>query len=88
MIDRFSVSFYNQWAELSRQNNWNDFTVINVELEQEAYLGCVEMRVGLLGLNVTLMFMYDTAVRDVITKEAIDIVDKLNQEGPQGRTNG
>lgn len=69
-------SFYEQWSTLFRRQNWNDFTVIKIAGELARYSDRWEVELALLGVQVTITYVYSSrfnskmnSLRDSIESE-------------------
>lgn len=63
---RFFFAFYEQWSaflSLGTQN-WIDFTFIKLQGEVAPYSGRVELEMALLGLHLTVTYVYDQSFND------------------------
>jgi hypothetical protein len=56
---RFFCTVREQWSSMFRRTNWTDFTFVWLEVENAPYSGRCELYVGLLGVLVTLTYVYD-----------------------------
>lgn len=75
----WKVSFWNDWDSVwpwSRVN-WRNFTIINLHLEYDAYLGFprFEIQAGILGLNIVICWQGEGELRDEI-REAIEEIER------------
>jgi hypothetical protein len=54
---RLGFRFYSQWENpFSRKLNWVDFDLVHIGVEHDRVAGQFEVFLGLLGLNLTLVF--------------------------------
>lgn len=89
-----SVGFYEQWSALFNPKlfSWVDFSLVHFYVEWAKYAGRFEIELGLLGLNLTVTYVYDNtfakgleSMSDVITEElkartgATEVLDPYNQ---------
>lgn len=59
------VDMYEQWSSLFRgRSNWYDVTLVHVGGEYAPYTGRCEFTLALLGLSVTVTYVYDTTFND------------------------
>jgi hypothetical protein len=56
--------WYEQWSGLFKQGNWVDFTVIFLKGEYAPYKNCLEIEAGLLGLEITVTYVYKPILED------------------------
>jgi hypothetical protein len=61
---RCYATFYQQWSGLIGSHNWYDFTLVHVTGEFDPSTGRWECELGLLGLNLTLTYVYDHTFND------------------------
>lgn len=81
---RWQFDFTNQWSDLFGKMNWYDFTVICLEGEYARYSDSVEVRIGLLGLVLTITYRNSFDFIDELD-ERVKIIDALQNEHP-GKT--
>lgn len=77
----FFFDFYEQWSDLFKRQNWNDFTVIKIEGERALYSGRWELVLALLGLQVTIQYVFD----DKFNREVTSFRDRIEAD-LKGRT--
>lgn len=70
MID---ISFGNQWTQFTNKTvkwNWIIFNLINIEIENETYLGTFYIEICLVGFYVRISWLYneDTPARNKLKK--------------------
>lgn len=62
---KWFVDTYEQWSDcIRRESNWYDVTLIHVGGEYAPCTGRCEFTLALLGLSVTLIYVYDTSFND------------------------
>lgn len=75
------ISFYNQWKGLfTTGSNWNDFTLIRIEVERDNLLGMFTAYLSLLGLNWNWSVVYDEPKHDAFMVDVHEMIDNINKE--------
>lgn len=71
----FFFDFQEQWSSLLKpgEHNWLDFTVIRLQGEYAAYTGRWEVEVGLLGLMLTITYVFDHSFNDEMLRR-VDVI--------------
>jgi hypothetical protein len=70
---RWFVDWDEQWSGIFGRSNWYDFTLIDIEGEYAPYSGRYEFSVALLGVRVTITYVYDTSFNESLRKTVDEI---------------
>lgn len=73
---RWYFDFYEQWSGLFGGSNWYDFTLLNIEGEYAPYSGRWEFSLALLGLRVTVTYVFD----HTFNRKMSAMVDEIKEE--------
>lgn len=79
---RFSLDVYNQWSGLLGSNNWTDFTIITIEVEDAPYKGSFEVVLGLIGFVLTFTYTYNYDFVDKLMNLSDEIMADLEDKHP------
>lgn len=78
---RWHFDFFNQWSSLNPfgKVNWRDFTFIKIQGEYAAYSGRWELDLALLGLQVTVTYIFDHSFNDSMMSMKDQITNELER---------
>lgn len=80
---RWFFDFYEQWSGFFPPRNWVDFTLIDLNGEWSPYKGSAEVSVALLGLRVTVTYVYDSVADRKSAQDAAAILERAKGEPSQ-----
>lgn len=72
----FHVDFYNQWPDLFRKCGWYDFTVLNISGEWTRNESHVEVTIGLMGISMTVVYVYNDHFARDLAERLKDAIEK------------
>ena len=72
---RWNLDWYEQWSGFFPPKNWVDFTLIDICGEYAAYKGSCEFSIALLGLRLTVTYVYNSYWNEKIKKEIDEMLE-------------
>lgn len=78
---RWFFDFYEQWSGFFPPRQWVDFTVFDLNGEYSPYKGSCELSLAILGMRVTVTYVYDSAIDRQRTKESEELLAPPTEQG-------